>query len=320
MDQRIFGILQRVNAETDDAKRADLMAETNEELAAHFGRNHHDLEELSFDLFNIAWRDVTNGYWSIPGIPDIVGALVEVKTVGMGETDFIEEDLRGMRAYFQGKGGQIRSDIIRYERQQMPREELVTAIDMHQDEMALDFWGMLTKLQAQAQEKLRIAPAQKLITLIQAAVTAGSTFGSFAAATLSDTQIDPILDAVALRSGGQATIFGTLSAIRKLASIGLDFGPEIQGRIFESGVIAQYKGYPVLQLANWEDFEGKFVLPNNELYIIGKNAGRVTWFGAVAKVQTLQLPSFYKRWETARDVGISVYGAAKGRVGRVVLT
>lgn len=320
MDARIFGILQRVQAETDDARRADLMAETSTELADHFARNHHDLEELSFDLFNIAWRDVVDGPWSIPGAQDLVGSLVEVKTVGLGDTDFIEEDLRGMRAYFQGKGGQIRSDIIRYERQQMPREELVTAIDLHQDEIALDFWGMLTKLQSQAQEKLREAPAQKLVGLIQAAVQSGGTFGSFAASSLSDTQLDPILDAVAQRSGGQATIFGTLSAVRKLANVGLDFGPAMQDRIFQSGVIAQYKGYPVLQLANWEDFEGKFVLPNNELYIIGRNAGRVTWFGNTPKVQTLQLPSFYKRWETARDVGISVYGAAKGRVGRVVLT
>lgn len=320
MDARIFGIMQRVHAEADVARKADLMAESNGELAQHFATHTADMEELSFELFNLAWRDVMGGPNSTDGAQDIVGTLIDTKTVGLGDSDFIEEDLRGMRAYFQGKGGQIRSDIIRYERAQMPREELVTAIDMHQDQILTDFWGSLGALQAQAKEKLREAPAQRLIQLIQQSVIGGASYGTFAAATLTDTQLDPILDAVGAMSGGHVTIFGTTIAIRKLANVGLDFGATMQERIFQSGVIATYKGYPVLQLSNWEDFAGGFVLPDNELYIIGRNAGRLTWFGATPKVQFLQLPSFMRRWETARDVGISVYGAAKGRIGRIVLT
>lgn len=312
MDARIFNILERVQGTEDEDARNTLMGETNEELAAHFGRNTNDLEELAFDLFNEAWADAQEG--------DLVSTLIETKTVGLGDTDWMEEDLRGMRAYFQGKGGQIRSDIIRYERQFMPREELVTAIDMHQDEMLLDFWGMLGKLQSQAQEKMRSAPAQRLVELFQASINGGVTYGQFAATTFSGTDIDPILEAVALRSGGKATIFGTRPAIRKLANIGLQFGQNIQEIIFNSGTIGTYKGYPVTQLDNWEDFDGKYVLPNDELFIIGRNAGRLTWYGAQAKVQQLKLPSFYMRWETARDVGLSLYGVGKGRAGRIKFT
>lgn len=320
MDPRAFGLLQRVNAEQDETRKEEMKVETAAELGAHFARHQPDLEELAWDLYNITWRDVQGGYWSTPGAEDIVSTLVEVKTVGMGDTDFMEEDVRGMRAYFQGKGGQIRSDIIRAERQQMPREELVTAIDIHIDDIALNFWGSLGQLQSQAAEKVRVAPAQKLVELIQAAVQSGATYGTFAAATLSDTQVDPILAQVADRSGGMATIFGTLSAIRKATSIGLDFGFAIQQKIFQDGTISQYKGYPIVQLSNWEDFEGRFVLPNDELYIIGKNAGRLTWYGPSAKSQVLQLPSFYRRFESARDVGMAIYGAPKGRIGRIVLT
>jgi hypothetical protein len=320
MDAAIFAILQRVQGETNDASRALLMEETNPELGQHFLRNTPDLEELAWDMYNLVFRDITNGFWSLPGSQDILGQIVEVKTKGLAETDYIEEDLRGLRAYFQGKGGQIRSDIMRAERQQMPREELVSAIDIHADEIATDFWGTLSKLQDQVAEKIRTAPVVQLIGLIQAAVTGGTTYGTFAASTLTDTQFDPILDAVLGKSSGNATIVGTMLAIRKLANIGLDFGFAVQQQIFESGTIAQYKGMPVVKLANFENFEGGFVLPDNEVWIIGKNAGRVTYFGNQAKVQILQLPSFYRRWETARDVGISVYGAAKGRVGRVVLT
>jgi len=312
MDAQIFNVLQRVQAEQDAGRRAELQAETNQELAQHFTRHPQDMEELAFDLLNLAWGDAYAG--------DIVNQLIEVKTIGLGEVDYVEENLRGMRAYWQGKGGQIRSDILRYERSQMPREEIVSAIDMHQDELALDFWGAFGKLSSQAQEKMRTLPAQRLVELVQLAVTSGVTFGSFAASTLSDSQIDTILDAVALRSGGQVSIVGTSVAIRKLANVALDFGPNLQERIFQTGQIATYKGYPVVQVENFENFEGNFVLPNDELWIIGRNAGRLTYYGAQAKVQQLKLPSFYFRWETARDAGMLLYGAQKGRIGRVVLT
>jgi hypothetical protein len=312
MDAAIFNTLQRVQAEQDEARKAELKADSNEELGQHFRRHAADMEELAYDLFNLAWSDT--------GSTNLINDLIEVKTVGLGDPDYVEEDLRGMRAYWQGKGGQIRSDVIRYERAQMPREEIVSAIDMHQDELALDFWGSFDKLAGQAQEKMRVLPVQRLIELVQASITAGVNFGSFAAATLSDDQIDPVLDSVALRSGGQITIVGTQVAVRKLARIGLDFGPNIQERIFNTGQIATYKGYPVVQVENFENFEGSFVLPNDELWIVGRKAGRLTYYGAQAKVQQLRLPSFYFRWETAKDAGMLLYGAAKGRIGRVKLT
>lgn len=312
MDALIFNTLRRVQAEEDAARREQLQADTNEELAQHFLRNPADLEELAFDLLNLAWSDALTD--------DITRQVIEVKTVGLGDPDYVEEDLRGMKAYWQGKGGQILSDIIRYERAQMPREEMVAAIDMHQDELALDFWGSFGKLTTQAQEKMRTLPVERLIELVQASITAGATFGSFAAATLADTQIDPILDEVAQRSGGQITILGTNVATRKLAGIGLEFGDNIKEQIFRTGQIGVYKGYPVVQVGNFENFEGDFVLPNDELWIVGRRAGRLTYYGGQAKVQQLKLPSFYFRWETARDAGMLLYGVAKGRLGRIILT
>lgn len=320
MEQHIFATLRRVQAEKDDVKRALLQEETAAELGRHFALNQADLQELAWEMYNTVWRDVVNGYWSTPGATDILGQVVEQKTVKQNETDFIEEDLRGMRAYFQGKGGLIRSDIIRAERQQMPREELVSAIDMHQDDIENDFWGQIGRLQEQLADKMRTAPIVEVINLIQSAVQSGPTYGSFAASSLTGAQFDPILDQVLLRSAGAVTIVGTMLAIRKLANIGLNFGFAIQEQIFKSGTIGQYKGVPVVALSNFEDFEGAFQLPNDEVWLIGKKAGRVTYYGNTAKVQVLQQPSFYKRYETARDVGISVYGAAKGRVGRLILT
>jgi hypothetical protein len=314
MDPQVFATIQAVQAEADEGAQRELKAQSNEALAAHFLRqsNQDDLEELAFDLLNITWQDTMT--------TNVVNQLIEVKTVGLGDPDYVNENLRGMRAYWQGKGGQILSDVIRYERATMPKEEQVAAIDMHQDELALDFWGTFDKLVTQAYEKFSQLPVTRLLELIQAGVSISPYYGTFAAATLTDTQVDPIIEAVAQRSKGNVTIAGSRQAIRKFASVGLDFGPALQQQVFETGEIARYKGYSVVQIENFEDFAGNLVLPVDELWIIGQNSGRLTYYGATAKVQILRLPSFWQRWESGRDAGELLYGAAKGRVGRVVLS
>jgi hypothetical protein len=314
MDAAVFEALSQVQGAEDEATRARLREESNQALGAHFTHpaNSADLEELAYDLLNLTWSDTM--------AEDIVPRIIEVKTVGLGDPDFVEEDLRGMRAYWQGKGGQILSDIIRYSRAQMPREEIVTAIDWHVDQMALNFWGSFDKLRTQAQEKISQLPTIRLIELIQAAISGGTYYGTFAASTLTATQVDAVVDEVAARSDGQVTIMGTRIAIRALSDIGADFGPNLQEQIFRTGFVAVYKGYPLVQVENFEDFGGNFVLPNDELWFVGKKAGRLTYYGAQAKVQQLQLPSFMRRWETARDAGMLLFGAPRGRIGRIVLT
>jgi hypothetical protein len=314
MNQQILATLTAVHAEQDETKRKELQARSNAALAAHFSHpaNTADLEELAFDLLNITWADVME--------QDIVNQLIEVKTVGLGDPDYVNEDLRGMRAYWQGKGGEIFSDVLRYERATMPKEELVAAIDLHADEIKLDFWGQFDKLVTQAREKLSQLPTERLIALVRTGIAASPYFGQFAGSTLTDVQVDSILDAVSARSKGRVSIVGTEVALRKLAIVGLDYGPNIQEQIFRTGQIANYKGKPVVQVEQFEDFAGNLVLPDDELWLVGQNSGRLTYYGAEAKVQILKLPAFYQRWETARDAGMLLYGASKGRIGRIKLT
>lgn len=312
MDAAIHDILRQVAAERDEEKAANLKARSAAQLGQHFLRTPRDLEEFAFDLLNNVWGDAM--------ADDIVPKIIDVKTIGLAEIDYIEEDLRGMRAYFQGKGGQIRSDIIRYERAQMPREEMVTALDFHRDEIVTDFWGKFDGLVKQAREKISQLPTEKLIELILAAIVSGDTYGAFPAGTLTDKQIDPVIEEVALHSKGNVTIMGTRPAVRHMAGIGLEFGDNIAEGIFLTGQIGQYKSYAVVTVENFENFAGERVLPDDELWIVGQNAGRLTYYGSTAKVQQLAQPSFMLRWETARDAGMLLYGAAKGRIGRIKLT
>jgi hypothetical protein len=304
--------MTEVAAEKDATKREELMRASNPILGAHFIRHPGEMEEIAFALFDIAWRDTM--------AEDIVPKIIDVKTVNLGDTDFVDEDLRGLSAYWQGAGGQIVSGELRYQRSVMPREEMATAIDLHRNEILTDFWGTFQKLQSQANEKVRQLPVTRLIELVQTGITAGTTFGTAPASTVTAENVDPVLDFVAQRSKGQVTIIGARNAVRILSNIGVQFGPNVAEKIFTAGQVGLYKGYPVVEVENFENFAGNLVLPVNELWVVGQNAGRLTYFGNQAKVQQLARPGFYVRWESAQDAGMMLYGIGRGRIGRIVFT
>lgn len=312
MDALVERALAEVAAQTDEDRRQALMRESNPALGAHFMRNTADMEELAFQLFDIAWSDMMGD--------SVLPRVIDVKTVGLGDVDWVDEDLRGMRAMWQGVGGQILSDVLRYQRTLMPRQEMVTAIDLHRDEISLDFWGTFEKLQAQCNEKINQLPVTQLVSLIQSGITSGSTYGTFPASTFAATNIDPVLDYVAQRSKGNVTILGARNAVRILSNIGVQFGPNVAERIFNAGQVGLYKSYPIVEVENFENFDGNLVLPVNELWLVGQNCGRLTYYGNDAKVQQLARSGFYVRWETAKPAGLLLYGVGRGRLGRIVFT
>lgn len=316
MDPVILKALTKVSKAQGDEAVAAAREETNAQLGDYFARPHamSDLQEFAFDITNLVWSDVMT--------EDITSQIIEVKTVGLGEVDYLETDLRGMNAYWQGEGGQIFSDQIRYSRTQMPREEIVGAIDIHKREIATNFWGSFDKLKSQLQQKARQLPVLKLVELIQASINAvdnSTYYGTFPASTFDDTNFDPILDAVADKSGGQVTIMGSRQAVRKLTNIGITYSENIAEKVFNTGILGVYKGYPVVQVENFETFEGSFALPSDEIWIVGKGAGRLTWYGNSPDVQLLPQSAFWTRWEFARVAGLLLL-PERGNIGRVVLT
>lgn len=313
--------IQRVLAAPEDQR--DLLKEqSNRELAMHFRNpaNMADLQELAFAITGLAWADALTD--------DIVGRVIEGRNVAFDATDYIDDRVaRGLRAYWQGRGGKILSGVLHYtDRQAMPRDEMVAALDIHDDEIATDFWGTLGSLQQQYEEKLAQLPVHRLVALIAEALPTGSTFdgaalsGTFAHATVTEANIDSVLNTVLRASGGGVSILGSQHALSVFGRLGATY-TDLAAQIFRTGtsVIAQYKGAPLVEVRNSTDMLGANVLPDNELWIVGRNAGRITRYGG-PNAQVLQLEAFYKRWETKQDAGMMLYGAEAGRIGRIILS
>jgi hypothetical protein len=319
MDTAILKILRAIATEKDPTKKQGLKDLHEDELARHFSSasNREDLNELAYDITTQSYSDVMGSD------ADIIRKIIQVKTVGLTETDYTDEDLRGMMAYWQGIGGQILSGQIREERHFMPRDAMVSAIDLHEKDLETNFWGTFESLKAQCKEKIAQLPVLRLLELIEAAINEDSNpayYGEFSAADLTDTQVDSVLDPVADRSKGAVTLLGSRQSLRKLANVGVDWGDEIKKQIFTTGIIGVYKGYPLAQIGNFEDFKGSLVIPTDEIWMVGQNAGRLTYYGQQPRVGVHSLLSFKLRWETEQEAGMLLYGASKGRIGRLKLT
>lgn len=326
--------IAKVLAAPED-QRQRMMDETARELGDYFSKpwNFPELQELAFSIVGLAWADAMEG--------NVINQIIETKNVALDAVDYVNDrTLRGLMAYWQGKGGRIMSGVLRYDtRQQMPRETMVAAIDMHLDEIATNFWGTLTDLQSQAEEKLRQLPVLRLLELIGQALPTGSTVdglplsGTFAHATVDEDDIDGILNTVGRKStgawarangGGKGTgrvaILGSANALSVFGRLGAQY-TDLATKIFTQGpqIIGTYKGRPLVTLDNFEDFYGNPVLPDDELWFVGSNAGRLTYYGG-PKAAVRQLEAFNLRWETERDAGMLLYGAQAGRIGRIQLS
>jgi len=86
--------LAEVAAAPDEDRQHVLMRDSNVALGNYFRRHPAEMEEVAFQLFQIAWSDMM--------AESIVPKVISVKTVGLGDVDWVDEDLRGMTAYFQG--------------------------------------------------------------------------------------------------------------------------------------------------------------------------------------------------------------------------
>lgn len=315
-------LIEKVLRAEGDA-RDRLMEQTNAELGEWIlhPAGQHYLSELAFQLMGLAWKDGLND--------NIIDRIIETKRVALGATDYIDDrTLRGLMAYWQGVGGRIMSGVLRYDQRiPMPKEAMVAAINMHADELATNFWGRLTDLQARAEEKIRMLPVIRLVAMIAEALPTGSTVdgeavsGTYAHATVTEANLDAILLVVGKHSTGGVSILGSENSLAVFGRLGAQYD-SIAERIFTQGTgfIGQYKGRPLVQIENSEDFYGEDILPDNELWFVGNNAGRMTFYGQQAKTQVRNLEAFYQAWETEREAGMLLHGAEVGRVGRVILT
>lgn len=290
---------------------------TGPELGEYFAENEH--------LYtNVVARAALNAAWADSVKSDIINKVIQTKTVPATQaTDTVEEDLRGLTARWQGVGGEIHSDPIRESSFSFGPEAIAFAHDYHLKDLETDFWGSYGKLVSHGRQKMDGAPVARLLNLVNDSVNSGTNSTQYlqtAKASVTDTVIDAILDPVSEKSNGRVTILGSRTALSPFGKLSGQFSDQLSDQYYRTGKIGVYKGVPLVQVNNYEDQFGSLVLPDDELWIVGENAGRLTWFGSTIRTQTQQLAGFHRRLEVEREAGMRLWGGDRGRLARIIWT
>jgi hypothetical protein len=62
------------------------------------------------------------------------------------------------------------------------------------------------------------------------------------------------------------------------------------------------------------------VLPNDELWFVGQNAGRLTYYGAAGQGPAASASVLHAALGDGARRGMLLFGAQRGRIGRMILT
>lgn len=309
--------LAKSDEEKDVLALEELKERTGPEIGEYFAANEDE-------FVNVVARAALNAAWADAVKTDIINNVIETKTISSTQPyDVVEEDLRGLTARWQGVGGEIHSDPIREASFKFGPEEIVFAHDYHVKDLETDFWGTYGKIVAHGRNKMDGAPVARLLQLVNDSVnnTTNSTqYLTTAKAGVVEATIDALVDPISEKSNGRVTILGSRTALAPFGPLSTKYSDQLSDQFYRTGVIGVYKGINLVQVNNYEDEFGRLVLPDNELWIVGENAGRLTWFGSNVRVQTQILPSFHRRLEVAREAGMRLWGGDRGRLGRIVWT
>ena len=97
-----------------------------------------------------------------------------------------------------------------------------------------------------------------------------------------------------------------------------NFTPETNEQLLRSGVIGIYKGARVIRLRNFKNDAGTPYFPNNELYVVGRDASKFGFWGGLTTKEWVEQGGWYWHLLGRRLAGGAVY--RRDRIRRIVDT
>lgn len=243
---------------------------------------------------------------------NLVDLFTEVERLPLDGRSYIEE-VRGMEVFHIARGGYIEESYVHSEVMEIPRDQLGFHVKEMEDKLEVGFAETADKLVELGIKRLDAAVNQRVLSTFQAAVGPGSDYYVNAASGLSLENIDDAIAEVEDTTiSGEITIVGRATMTRKIVNLikqGNSFGgflPETNEELLRRGKLGTYAGVPIVTLRNFLDGNDKPFFPANELWVIGKDAGKTAFFGGTKVKQFLEDDNWYWHYLQRMDYGVAV--------------
>lgn len=230
----------------------------------------------------------------------------------VGETDRIMmKETRGLRAFWTAKGGYIEASNLRTDVTELVRDMIGFHVYEFEDKLRNNFGETQATLLDLGQQRLDAEINLRVLRTFQAAIPTGSPY-IVQAGGLSLTTLDAAINAVF-----DETFFGEVAIVGRRPMTGqivdqltagnyAGFLPQTNEDLLRRGVIGEYKGANIITLKNYRDDENVSFFPQNELYVVGRDASKFGyWGGPLSKEWTDN--NWYWNYVTRQDFGGGVF-------------
>lgn len=239
-----------------------------------------------------------------------------VETVGEFEPITIEE-VTGLEVFWVSLGGQIDQSRLTERVWYMPHDFVGWHVEELEDKVRSGFSRSVRSLQNLGVQQMDAAINKRLLTTLQTAIpTTGSAFyvpvpgldKATVDTAIREVQDETLEDSVAII--GRSTMIGQL--LDEVEGSGLY--DQTSEEILRTGTIrGTYRGATVIQLKNYKDGSGRSFFPNDELWVVGRDASKVGFFGGLRAWEWVPDGTDYFNYQARRKAGFAVHHPERAR-------
>lgn len=269
------------------------------------------------DVAEAIGQEIYEGFKS----EDLVSLFSDVEYLPLdGRLTF--EEVRGLKAFWMERGGYIEESYLEKDIFEIEGDTIGFHVVESEDRIATRFSETAATLISLGSERLRAEVNRRVLTTYQAAIQPGNP--SYVPVTGLDlTALNTALARVKDETpSGEVAIVGRSTMTQKIIdALTLNntyaaYTPQTNEELLRRGNIGSYRGASVIELKNYRDDDGVSFFPGNELYIIGRGAGKTGYFGEIKGKESYEALNFIWHFLAKLTVGTAVIRPE--RVARIV--
>lgn len=259
-------------------------------------------------------------YWGFTH-ENILSLMTEVETVGLNDRITIRE-VRGLHVYWVALGGYIDQSTVSAHVVELQKDQVGFHLSEAEDKMTAGFVEAANDIQSLAIQTMDAAMQVRLLSLFTTAITSSSPYyvqGAGLSLAALDTALTEVMEET--QTLEVPAIVGRASMINQIFNDTLSaniFSPTTNEELLRAGVIGTYKGANIIRLRNYKNDADVPYFPNNEMYVIGRDASKFGFWGGLTTKEWTEQGGWYWHLMGRRLAGGLLYRPE--RVRRIVDT
>jgi hypothetical protein len=292
-----FGRTQEENKD-----RLEIMEAANEEA-----REHWDDPQFRRDFAADLTESILLGF----EYETLIDRWIDTERTDFNGRIFIRE-AGGLKAFYMARGGYIEASELTSEISEVPRDMLGVHVWEFEDKFLTNFAESAQSLRDLSIKRMDAEVNRRVHTVLAEAIGVGSPY-RIAAAGVSQSALNAAISAVRDESeSGEVVITGRPAMVEQIVDF-TGFGNETMEEIRQKGVLGVYRGATIVSLKNFKDEDKVPYLPNNEMWVMGKDTGKFAFFGGLKSKEFMELDNWYWHYLARRDTGVMVHHPERAR-------